>query len=69
MQAGVPVRHVEEVTGSGAPKTVPMYVTNVPTQAVGPFGGPMVVSMRPMTAAQAKQATAVTSKYPRVHGR
>jgi hypothetical protein len=33
LAAGVPVRHIEEN------KNVPMYVTNVDTEAVGPFRG------------------------------
>jgi uncharacterized protein YcsI (UPF0317 family) len=33
-----------------------MYKTNLPTQGVGVFHGPTVVSMRPMTPANAKRA-------------
>ncbi len=59
---GLPVRHIEQGTN------VPMYRTNVPTVEAGPFGGPMVVSMRPLTAAQAIRAVQVTSRFPAVHG-
>lgn len=59
---GLPVRHIEQ--GSN----VPMYRTSVPTVEAGPFGGPMVVSMRPLTAAQAIRAVQVTSRFPAVHG-
>ena len=30
--------------------------------------GPLVVSMRPMTPDQARQAAEITARYPRVHG-
>lgn len=50
------------------PRNVPMYLTNVPTAAAGPFSGPLVVSMRPMTPAQAVLAGDVTGRFPRVHG-
>lgn len=59
---GLPVRHIEQGTN------VPMYRTNVPTAEAGRFGGPMVVSMRPLTAAQAIRAVQVTSRFPAVHG-
>jgi uncharacterized protein YcsI (UPF0317 family) len=62
LQAGLPVRHVDEK------RNVPMYATNMATTPSGPFRGPMVVSMRPMTPKQAKQASAITSRFPRVHG-
>jgi uncharacterized protein YcsI (UPF0317 family) len=62
LQAGVPVRHVE------AGCNVPMYRTNVACQPAGAFRGPMVVSMRPMTPAQAVKAVEVSSRFPRAHG-
>ncbi len=61
-QAGLPLRHVQ--LGCN----VPMYKTNVQTTPAGPFKGPLVVSMRPMTPAQAQEATRITSAFPRVHG-
>lgn len=60
--AGVPLRHLE----MGC--TVPMYRTSVMCRPAGVFRGPMVVSMRPMTPAQAIQATRICSRFPRVHG-
>jgi uncharacterized protein YcsI (UPF0317 family) len=36
--------------------------------SAGVFRGPLVVSMRPLTPAQAVQAVQVTSRYPNVHG-
>lgn len=62
MEAGLRLRHVEQG------KNVAMYRTNMPTQAAGVFHGPMVVSMRPMLAADAIRAVQVTSRFPSVHG-
>ena len=45
-----------------------MYRTSRKTVPVGRFAGPLVVSMRPMTPAQAVLAARVTAAYPRVHG-
>ena len=59
---GLPVRHIEQGCN------VPMYRTNIPTRAAGPFAGPLVVSMRPMNAADAIRAVQVTSRFPSVHG-
>ena len=59
---GIEVRHMS----SGC--NVPMYRTNIPTEAAGQFAGPMVVSMRPMRAADAIRAVQVTSRFPAVHG-
>ena len=59
---GIPIRHVQ------LGRNVPMYRTNVATQEAGPFGGPMVMSMRPMTAAHAIRAVQITSRFPAVHG-
>jgi uncharacterized protein YcsI (UPF0317 family) len=59
---GLPVRHLE--TGGN----VPMYRTQQQCTPAGRFAGPLVVSMRPMTPAQAIRATQVTSRYPSVHG-
>ncbi len=59
---GIDVRHVSCGTN------VPMYRSNVPTQPAGPFHGPMVVSMRPMKAADAIRAIQITSRFPSVHG-
>ena len=62
MQAGVPLRHIE--TG----RTTPMYRTSIETVPAGPFGGGMVVSMRPMPARDAIRASAVTARFPHTHG-
>ena len=59
---GLPVRHIEQGCN------VPMYRTNIATRAAGPFSGPLVVSMRPLNAADAIRAVQVTSRFPSVHG-
>jgi uncharacterized protein YcsI (UPF0317 family) len=60
--AGVPIRHIEQGCN------VPMYRTNIACRPAGNFHGPMVVSMRPMTPAQAVTATRVCGRFPRAHG-
>lgn len=62
LEAGVPLRHVAEG------RNVAMYRTSLPTTPAGRFHGPMVVSMRPMKAADAIRAVQVTSRFPQVHG-
>jgi uncharacterized protein YcsI (UPF0317 family) len=62
LEDGVPVRHIEHGCN------VPMYRTNIATQAAGRFHGPMVVSMRPMKPADAIRAVQITTKMPAVHG-
>ena len=61
-RAGLPLRHIEEG------RNVPMYRTNVPCAPAGPFAGPLVVSMRPLTPAQSVKAIVVTSRFPQAHG-
>ncbi len=48
--------------------TVPMYRTNIETVPAGSFHGPLVVSMRPMKAADAIRAVQITTRFPSVHG-
>ncbi|MEH6547023.1 MAG: putative hydro-lyase [Sneathiella sp.] len=59
---GIPLRHMDEN------KTVPMYRTNIATIAAGPFTGPLVVSMRPMSQTNAIRAVNITSRFPQAHG-
>lgn len=59
---GIPLRHMEE------DHEVPMYLTNIPNKRSGAFGGNMVVSMRPMKAADAIRAIQITTRFPQVHG-
>jgi len=62
MAGGIRLRHIENDT------TVPMYKTSLQTQPAGPFKGPVVVSMRPMPAADAIRACSITSRYTYAHG-
>lgn len=62
IDAGIPLRHILEG------RNVAMYRTNIATRPAGPFHGPMVVSMRPMKAADAIKAVQVTARMPTVHG-
>jgi uncharacterized protein YcsI (UPF0317 family) len=62
LEAGLPLRHIAQG------KNVAMYRTNIQTTPAGLFHGPMVVSMRPMKAADAIRAVQVTSRFPNVHG-
>jgi uncharacterized protein YcsI (UPF0317 family) len=61
-EAGIHLRHIQEG------KNVAMFRTNIATEAAGPFRGDMVVSMRPLSAADAVRAVQVTSRFPNVHG-
>lgn len=59
---GIEVRHIARGTN------VPMYRTNVPTARTARLHGPLVVSMRPLKAADAIRAIQITSRFPSVHG-
>jgi uncharacterized protein YcsI (UPF0317 family) len=61
-EAGVSVRHIAQGVN------VPMYRTSIPCRPAGVFHGPLVVSMRPMTPAQAVTATCICARFPRAHG-
>ena len=62
MASGLSLRHIEQDT------TVPMYRSAIPTREAGPFGGPMVVSMRPFTPVDAGLAEIITARFPHAHG-
>ena len=62
MAEGIEMRHIARGTN------VPMYRTSISTVAAGPFHGPLVVSMRPMSPADATRAVAITARFPAVHG-
>jgi len=62
LEAGIEVRNITEGVN------VPMYRTDIPCAAAGPFAGEMVVSMRPMTAADAILAIQICARFPSVHG-
>jgi uncharacterized protein YcsI (UPF0317 family) len=61
-RAKIPVRHI------AAGRNVPMYVTNLETHRAGPFGGPMVVSMRAFAPADAIRAIVLSDRQPLAHG-
>ena len=61
--AGIPLRHMAEG------RNVAMYRTSVATVPAGPFGGPLVVSMRPVRAGDADRAAEITACFPDMHGR
>jgi uncharacterized protein YcsI (UPF0317 family) len=62
LDEGIELRHIS--CGSN----VPMYRTSLPCTPAGPFHGPLVVSMRPMTPRDAIRAVQITSRFPAVHG-
>jgi uncharacterized protein YcsI (UPF0317 family) len=62
LENGIGIRHIEQ------DRNVPMYRTSIQTMPAGVFHGPMVVSMRPMKAADAIRAIQITSRFPAVHG-
>jgi uncharacterized protein YcsI (UPF0317 family) len=62
IEAGIPLRHIDRRCN------VAMYRTTIATAPAGPFGGPMIVSMRPMKPADAIRAIQITSRFPNVHG-
>jgi uncharacterized protein YcsI (UPF0317 family) len=62
LDADIPLRHIAQR------KNVAMFRTNIANGVAGPFGGRMVVSMRPMRAADAIRAIQITSRFPGVHG-
>ncbi len=62
LAAGLPIRNMEES------KNVSMYTTNNRCKPAGPFSAPLVVTMRPMTPAQAVRAVQVTTRFHLTHG-
>lgn len=62
VRAGIPVRHID------AKRNVPMYRSSIETEASGPFGGPMVVSMRAFKPKDAIAATILSARMAEAHG-
>lgn len=62
IKAGIPLRHVAQGLN------VAMFETSRATAGVGPFGGPLVVSMRPLTPPDAARAAAITARFENAHG-
>jgi uncharacterized protein YcsI (UPF0317 family) len=59
---GLEVRNVTQE------RNVPMYITDIDCTPAGPFGGKMVVSMRPFVPADALRAAEICARFPAVHG-
>ena len=62
LRASVPVRHVK------LGRNVPMFRTNIPCVPAGRFHGPLVVSMRPFSPADALRAIEISSNFTSSHG-
>ena len=62
VDSGIRLRHLERGGDIAA------FRTNRTTDTVGPFGGPLVVSMRAIAAKDADRARRITAKYPHAHG-
>lgn len=62
LQGGIDLRHIQEG------KNVAMFITNIETTPAGVFGGPMVVSMRPIKGHQVAKAVQITARYVNAHG-
>ena len=62
LAAGVPIRTLEMGIGTCD------FVSSIRCVSAGKFHGPMVVSMRPMSPAQAVRATQVTTRFSATHG-
>ena len=60
--AGIPLKHLEAGTN------VAMYRTTIACQPAGRFSGPLVVSMRPLNAANVARAVEITARFPDAHG-
>jgi len=60
--AGIPLKHL------AAGKNIAMYRTNIACEAAGPFAGPLVVSMRPLSPGDARRAIEITARFPSAHG-
>lgn len=62
LQEGISLQHIDRDT------VVPMYRTSIACTPAGAFSGSMVVSMRPLSPADAIRAVQITSRFPGVHG-
>lgn len=60
--AGIPLRHLAQG------RNVAMFRTNRATVPTGPFGGPLIVSMRPLSPGDADRAEIITARFPDMHG-
>lgn len=62
LAAGLRLRFLERNDVAG------VYVTDIETIPAGPFRGPLMVTMRSFTPADAIRAIQITSRFPSVHG-
>lgn len=62
VEAGIPIWHIANNT------TVPMFQSNIPTVKAGPFGGPMVVSMRAIPMERVEDVIEISGRFPMAHG-
>ena len=62
LEAGIPLWHIENN------KTIPMFRTNIPAVAVGPFSGNIVVSMRSIPSDQVELISELSQRFPLAHG-
>src|SRR5512134_1167267 len=62
LAAGLPIRNMEEG------RNVSMYITARDCSPAGPFRSKLVVTMRPMTPAQAIRAVQITTRFHLTHG-
>ena len=62
MEAGIAIRHIDQN------RTVPMYRTSLELEPAGPFGGNMVVSMRPLLPKDIARAQDICTQFPLAHG-
>ena len=62
MSQGIPVKHI------ALDQTVPMYRSNIALVPAGPFGGEMVVTMRPIPESRINEAWEISGRYPQAHG-
>ena len=60
---GVPLRYEERGFGGA------IYQTTLPTAEHAGFGGPLIVSMRPLPEEAVELAFRVSDRYPQLHGR
>ncbi|MDH7795178.1 MULTISPECIES: DUF1445 domain-containing protein [unclassified Beijerinckia] len=59
---GIPLAYEERGFGGA------IYVTDVQSEAYGGYGGPLVVSMRPIHRSFTRRAVEVSQAYPQLHG-
>jgi uncharacterized protein YcsI (UPF0317 family) len=62
IDAGIPLRHVDQRIN------VAMYRSTIACQPAGRFHGPMVVSMRPIRAADVARTVEICARFPDFHG-